>query len=121
VLLLLISAAVADDDIGALNQQPGVDAERPADQAEHDHAADTEPAGADWQTTHSAATAKAATITAAILDVAAFRHVIQAHSDSPVARPGNCCRVLSISPITDRNHDRFPSQFDPNRYGSAAI
>jgi hypothetical protein len=60
-----------------------IDAERPADQAEHHHAADAESAGADRQAAHSTAAAKAAAIAASIFDVAAFRHVIQAHCDSP--------------------------------------
>ena len=48
-LRLLVAAAIADDDVGAVDQQPRIDAERPADQAEHHHAADAEPAGADRQ------------------------------------------------------------------------
>jgi len=84
-LRLLVTAPIADDDVGALDQHPWIDAERPADQAEHHHTADPESAGPDRQA--ATAAAKAAAIATTIFDVAAFRHVIQTHNDSPSPNP----------------------------------
>ena len=48
--LLDLRIAAARQNFGAADQDAGIDAERPADQAEHDDGADAEPAAADRET-----------------------------------------------------------------------
>jgi hypothetical protein len=67
----------AGQDFGAADQNARVDTECIADDAEYQHRADAEPAAADRQA--KAAAAAATAITAAILDILAFRHVIETH------------------------------------------
>jgi hypothetical protein len=62
----------ARQNFGAADQDAGIDAERPADQAEHDDRPDAQSAAADRKTKAPAATGFAA----AILDVAALFQVI---------------------------------------------
>src|SRR6185312_15511393 len=84
---VLVAALVpTHDNVGALDRHERIDAERPADQAKHHHPADADPAGADRHSEPATAAAKSA-IAAAIFEVAAFRHVIQAHRDSPSPNP----------------------------------
>ena len=56
---LLVVRAAAADDFGAADENAGIDAERPADQAEHHHGADAEAAAPD-RNTEAAATAETA-------------------------------------------------------------
>ena len=81
--LLDLRIAAARQDFGAADQDAGIDAERPADQAEHDDGADAESAAADRKTESAAA---ATGFTAAILDVAALFQIIQTHRSAP-----SCC------------------------------
>ena len=67
----------AGQDLGAADEQARIDAERPADDAEHHDGADAQSAAADRET--AAAAAAEAALVASILDVAAFRQIIQAH------------------------------------------
>ena len=78
VWLLVLRAAAADHHFGAADQDARIDAERPADQAEHDHGADAEPAAAD-RNTETAATAEAAAAIAVVLDIVAAAKVIPTH------------------------------------------
>src|ERR1700730_1525008 len=73
----VVGMAAAAENLGAADQQPGVDAERPADQAEHDDRADAHAAGADRET--EAASARIAALGAAILNVLTMRQLIPAH------------------------------------------
>ncbi len=75
--LLHLRLTGAGQDLGAADEQARIDAERPADDAEHHDGADAQSAAADRKT--AAPAAAVATIGASILDVAAFRQVIQAH------------------------------------------
>src|SRR5712691_5029593 len=72
----VIGMAAAAENLGAADQEPRVDAERPAENPEHDQRADAHPAGAD----RKAAPAGVALLAAAILDVVAARQLIPAHS-----------------------------------------
>jgi hypothetical protein len=90
---LLIARSAAGEDFGAADQHPRIDAERPADQAEHHDGADAQAAAADR---HPETTARAAALfAAAILDVAALLQIFPAHrfAPSPIPQPGNYCRV----------------------------
>src|SRR6266699_788084 len=68
--------AGAGDELGPPDEQPRIDAERPADQPQHHHGADAQSAATHRHTAETAETAAAAFL-AAILDIAAFRQVIQ--------------------------------------------
>ena len=71
---------VAGQHLGAADQEPRIDAERPADQAEHDHAADAEPAAADRKPAARATAARIAAIAAAVFDVVALRQSLPSAS-----------------------------------------
>ncbi len=81
LLLLLRSAG---EDFGAADQEPRVDAERIADDAQNDDGADAEATTADR---HAAAAETSAAVAAAIIDIPAFRQIIQAHCHSPSPNP----------------------------------
>jgi hypothetical protein len=91
---LLIARSAAGEDFGAADQHPRIDAERPADQAEHHDGADAQAAAADRHPETAAKTA-AALFAAAVLDVAALVQIFPAHrfAPSPIPQPGNYCRV----------------------------
>src|SRR6266571_1852717 len=74
----VIGMAAAAENLGAADQEPRVDAERPAENPEHDQRADAHPARADREA--KAAPAVTALLAAAILDVVAARQLIPAHS-----------------------------------------
>ena len=81
LLLLLLTAG---EDLRATDQQPRIDAERVADDAEHHDGADAEPAASHREA--AATTAAVAAIAAAILDVVALRQIFPAHVRFSVAR-----------------------------------
>ena len=83
---LLIARRIAREDLGAADQQPRVDAERPADQPEHHDGADAEPAGAHRHAEAAAVSAAAIAVPPAILDVVAATPVLKAHRRSPALR-----------------------------------
>ena len=58
-LLLVSAAAAARENLGAADQEARIDAERPADDAEHDDGADAEPAAAAHREAETAASAAA--------------------------------------------------------------
>jgi hypothetical protein len=80
-LLLRRPVAAAGEDLGAADQKARIDAERPADQAEHHHGADAETSGA-------AETAAAATTSAVthVVDIVASTEIIPAHLTISQAR-----------------------------------
>ena len=94
------------EHLGAADQQARIDAERPADDAEHHDGADAEPAAADR---HADAAATAAAIAAAILDVVALRQIVLAHRFS--SRPGSLAdqQASSPSPATSSNARATPA------------
>ena len=93
---LLVLRAAAGDHFGAADQHARIDAERPADQAEHDHGADAEPAAADRKA--ETAAAEAAAVTAIVLDIVAAAEIIPAHSKRlPNVRRDHCRSALLAS------------------------
>src|SRR2546423_968735 len=78
-LLLLIRLSAAGHHLGAPDQDARIDAKRVADDPEHHDRADAEPAAAQAHGQAEAAATAAAAIAAAILDVLAFRHVVETH------------------------------------------
>src|SRR5262249_50655895 len=77
LLILLLPAAL--QDLRAANQNSRIDAERPAEQAEHDDRSDPESAS---RKPH-AATAKSAATAAVVLDIFASTEIIPAHETLP--------------------------------------
>ncbi len=74
----------------------GIDAERPADQAEHDHSADAEPAAPDRNSDAAAAETAAFAV---VLDIVAAAKIIPTHG--PLLYPGlwpNYCRLANWRP-----------------------
>src|SRR5262249_47934085 len=87
---LLVLLAAAGENLRAADQKPRIDAECPADEAEHDDRADAEAAAS-----HREAAAHAsAAIATPILDVLALRQIFPAHFGSPSPALGNLCRVF---------------------------
>src|SRR5262249_18863154 len=79
---LLNVCAAAGKDLGAADQEAWIDAQRPADQAQHHDGADPEPAPPQTQT--EAANAKRAPrFAAAILNIFALFGVVQTHCSAP--------------------------------------
>ncbi len=118
--LLLVARPAAGEDFGAADQHPRVDAERPADQAEHHDGADAQAAAADRHP-ETAAIAAAALFAAAVLDVVALVQIFPAHrfAPSPIPQPGNYCRVppfvqsnLHVG-MSLRSHNPFQNPYDP--------
>ena len=70
----------AVDQLGPADQHAWIDAERPADQAEHDDSSNTEPAAPDRKTDTTAA-AKPAAVTPAVLDIVAAAEIIPTHRE----------------------------------------
>src|SRR5215471_8072193 len=66
------------EDFGAADEQARIDAERPADEAERHDRADAQSATAD-RNAKPATAAEAAALRASVLDVAAFRQIVQPH------------------------------------------
>ena len=71
----------AGENFRAADQDARIDAHRPADQAEHDHGSNAEPATSAHRKTEAATAAaeSPATIVAAIVDVVAAAEVIVTH------------------------------------------
>ncbi len=90
---LLRLGAAAIDHLSAANQNAGIDAERPADQPEHDNRTDAEPAATAHRYAETAsAAAKAATafVVTAVIDVVAAAKIIPAHCTlRSCPRPGD--------------------------------
>ena len=77
---LSLGMAGTGEDLGAADEQAWIDAERPADNAQHHNGADTQPAAADGKP--EPAPSPEAAFAAPILYVAAFRQVVQAHGSA---------------------------------------
>src|SRR5258708_21657281 len=79
---LLNVGAAAGKDLGAADQDARIDAEGPADQAQHHNAAHPEPAAA-HQEAEAAAAKPAARFTTAILNIFALLGLVQTHCSAP--------------------------------------
>src|SRR5882762_3016782 len=79
---LLNVGAAAGKDLGAADQDARIDAEGPADQAQHHNGADPEPAATPRQA-EAAAAKPAARFAAAILNIFALFGVVQTHCSAP--------------------------------------
>ena len=96
----------AGEDLGAADQQARIDAERPADEAEHHDGADRQPAAAHGQPPKPPPPAAAtAALAATILDIAAFRQIFQAHAFllAVPARLSSAVYIRSAIPPRDIN------------------
>src|SRR3984957_2405029 len=93
--------AAAGEQFGAPDQNPRIDAERPADQPQHHDGADAQAAASARQAAEAAAA-----FLATILDVAAFRKVIQTH--------GSISWILARAPFDIGARQSLPSA----KYGS---
>ena len=94
----------AGENFRAADQDARVDAERVADEAEHDDGADTEPAAAQGKTETASATHSAAIIAATVLDVVAAAEIIVTHGGSSSFQPaGN-----GLATIQRGSHVKFP-------------
>ncbi len=78
-------AAAAGEDFRPPDQDARIDADRPADQAEHDHGSNAEAAASAHRKAEAASstTHPAAAVVAAVVDVVAATEVIVAHGASP--------------------------------------
>ena len=65
--------------LGAADEDARIDAERPADQAEHDDCSDAEAAAPDRNT--DAATAETAVVTSTVFDVVAAAEIVPTHRE----------------------------------------
>src|SRR5215468_3285467 len=127
---LLNVCAAAGKDLGAADQEARIDAQRPADQAQHHDGADPEPAAAQRQA--EAPAAKSATrFATAILNIFALFGVIQTHCRAPspgflaprlAARcpPGKFCRAARSSLCHSTNLESSEPLNRP-KYGDAAL
>src|SRR6266536_992906 len=102
----VVGMASAAEHLGAPDQEPRVDAERPAHEPEHDQRADAHAAGAD-RDAEAAPAAVTAFLAAAILDVLTARQLVPAHRSLPVRprQPG----VRRI-PYRSGAHRRHPGR-----------
>src|SRR5262245_30963749 len=116
----VLRLAPAAHHLGAADQEARIDAERPADEAEHHDGADPQAAGA---ARHAEAAAPAAGIAfvAAILDVVAAAEILPAHYLSPPLRGRHCRRPprrLSTTPgATARSRRPRPRLGEPFPFG----
>src|ERR1700719_1985640 len=86
----LLNVRAARQDFGAPDQEARIDAERPADQAQHNDGADSKTAATHWQ----AEAAAAARFAAAILDIVALFGLVQTHYSAP--SPGFFCAQACV-------------------------
>src|SRR5262245_59276117 len=103
---LHLRPAGTSQDLGAPDEQARVDAERPADEAERHDRADAQSAASDRKTE----TAPAATETAlfaSILDVAAFRQIVQAHGFASLAAAGHTAAAAVAFRLPPRRSTRL--------------
>src|SRR5262252_148236 len=89
----LLDVRAAGQNFGAADQNARIDAERPADQAQHHDGADPETAATDREAETATAEA-AARFTAAILDIVALLGFVQTHCCAP--SPGFRCALTRV-------------------------
>src|SRR5262249_5489635 len=92
-------------DRGAADEQARIDAERPADEAERHDRADAQSAAADWKAETASAAAKTS-LSASILDVAAFRQIVQAHGFASLPAAGHTAAAAVAFRLPPRRSTR---------------
>src|SRR5262249_12048787 len=91
--------------LGAADEQAWVDAERPADEAKRHDRADAQSAAADRKAETAAATETA--LFASILDVAAFRQIVQAHGSASLPAAGHTAAAAVAFRLPPRRSTRL--------------
>src|SRR6267143_1039178 len=92
----------AGENFRAADQEARIDAEGVADETEHNHGADAQPAAAHWKT--EAATTAAAAVIATVIDIVAAAEVIVAHGGFSSFRSAGS----TLADTQRANHVKFP-------------
>jgi hypothetical protein len=102
---LHLRLAGTGQDLGAADEQARIDAERPADEAERHDRTDAQSAAADRKAETTSAAAKTA-LFASILDVAAFRQIVQAHRSASLPAAGHTAAAAVAFRLPPRRSTR---------------
>src|SRR5262249_38645726 len=103
---LHLRLAGTGQDLGAADEQARIDAERPADEAERHDRADAQSAAPARQAETASAATKAA-LFASILDVAAFRQIVQAHRFASLPATGHTAAAAVAFRLPPRRSTRL--------------